>query len=118
MSGIKGTKFLGNQVSAYGLQNHRVDYKTLSLAFNHVQNEVLINVGEWYLFCGDEVDENGEPIDVFQHYIIPRAGAEILSELTDEIVYYNEDLDIYMWCVTHFGTSWDYVLTDIEIEEE
>lgn len=118
MSSIKGTKFFGNQVSEYGLQSHRVDYKTLSLAFDNVQNETLINVGQWYLYCGAEYDESGEPLDVFQHYIISKMGAEILHEWTDEIVYYNEDLDIYMWCVTHFGTSWDYVLTDIEIEEE
>ena len=29
--------------------------------------------------------------------------------------YGNEKLDIYIWAVTHFGTSWDYVLTDIKL---
>ena len=26
---------------------------------------------------------------------------------------YNETLDIWLWGVTHYGTSWDYVLTNI-----
>lgn len=26
-------------------------------------------------------------------------------------------MDIYLWGITHFGTSWDYVLTDIELEK-
>ena len=52
--------------------------------------------------------------DVFQWFIISEHGASILQEYTDEIVYYNEELNIYLWGVTHYGTSWDYVLTDIE----
>lgn len=52
--------------------------------------------------------------DIFQYYIISDEGARILSEDTDEIVLYNEEFDINLWCVTHYGTAWDYVLTDIE----
>jgi hypothetical protein len=33
-------------------------------------------------------------------------------------VFYNEKLDIYVWGITHFGTAWDYVLTDIKIVEQ
>lgn len=50
--------------------------------------------------------------DVFQWYIIDDNGARICEEF-GEIVYYNEALDMYLWGVTHYGTSWDYVLTDI-----
>ena len=56
--------------------------------------------------------------DVFQYYIISDNGARILSDYTNEIVWYNEKLDMYVWGVTHCGTSWDYVLTDIKIEKE
>lgn len=52
--------------------------------------------------------------DIYQYYIISDGGAEILSEYTDEIVLYNEEFDINLWCVTHYGTAWDYVLTDIK----
>lgn len=58
--------------------------------------------------------EDAHYYDIFQYYIISDAGARVLSEDTDEIVLYNEEFDIYLWCVTHYGTSWDYVLTDIE----
>ena len=50
--------------------------------------------------------------DVYQWYIVSDAGARILEEI-NEIVYYCEELDMYLWGVTHYGTSWDYVLTDI-----
>jgi hypothetical protein len=51
--------------------------------------------------------------EVFQWYIVDDNGADICKEF-NEIVYYNETLDIYLWGVTHWGTAWDYVLTDIE----
>lgn len=61
-------------------------------------------------------NEQDEQPEIFQYYIISDNGASILKDYTNEIVFYNEDLDIYIWGVTHYGTSWSYVLTDIEIE--
>lgn len=62
----------------------------------------------------DLENEQEYPPEVFQWYIVSDAGADILQE-AEEIVYYNNELDIYLWGVTHYGTSWDYVLTNIEI---
>lgn len=59
--------------------------------------------------------ENETDTEIFQYYIISSSGAEILEQYTDEIVLYNEELDMYVWGVTHWGTSWDYVLTDIKL---
>lgn len=50
--------------------------------------------------------------DIFQYYIVSDNGARLLKEI-NEIVFYNEELDMYVWGVTHFGTSWAYVLTGI-----
>ena len=61
-------------------------------------------------------DEQSSRAEIFQYYIISASGAEILQQWTNEIVYYIPALDMYVWGVTHFGTSWDYVLSDIEIE--
>lgn len=62
----------------------------------------------------DELEDEQERFpEVFQWYIISAYGAEILEDYTDELVWYNEELDMYVWGVTHWGTSWDYVLTDI-----
>lgn len=62
--------------------------------------------------------EQEEQQEIYQYYIISDNGADILKRFTDEIVYYIPVIDVYIWGITHFGTSWDYVLTDIKIEEE
>ena len=61
-----------------------------------------------------EREQDNQP-EIFQYFIISDEGARILKDWTDEIVFYNEELDMYIWGVTHVGTSWDYVLTDIEL---
>lgn len=65
----------------------------------------------------DELEQETQP-EIYQYYIISDSGYNILKYHTNEIVYYIPVLDIYIWGVTHWGTSWDYVLTDIKIEEE
>lgn len=59
--------------------------------------------------------EQSDDQEVYQWYIVDDWGARLLQDI-DEIVYYNETLDMYIWGVTHFGTSWNYVLTNIEID--
>ena len=61
----------------------------------------------------EELEEEQEyQPDIYQYYIVSDNGARILEEF-EEIVFYNEELDMYLWGVTHYGTSWDYVLTSI-----
>jgi len=57
-----------------------------------------------------------ESIDIYQEYIISKEGAEYLQRHTDEIVYHCKDLDIYLWGITHFGTSWSIVFTEINTD--
>ena len=66
----------------------------------------------------EELEEEQNPGEIFQYYIISDNGARILEDYTDEIVFYNSELDMYVWGVTHWGTSWDYVLTDIQCERD
>lgn len=61
-----------------------------------------------------EEEQDRQP-DIFQWFIVDSQGAQILDE-AGEIVYYNSTLDLYLWGVTHWGTSWDYVLTNIKID--
>lgn len=115
--------FYGNKISNYGLENGYVDYATLAKSFDCILNNDIIrktaDIGYWEEYNGSEYDEeNDEYIDVYQCYIISKHGAQILSECTKEIVWYNEELDMYIWGVTHYGTTWSYVLTDIKIEKE
>ena len=65
----------------------------------------------------EELEEEQEyQPEIYQYYIVSDNGARILEEF-NEIVFYNEELDMYLWGVTHYGTSWDYVLTDIPCEK-
>ena len=122
----KSKYFYGNEISEYGLKNGYVDYRTLAKAFEGVlvnditklfYAEINGEYNEPELVNGCDYDEeNGEYIEIYQYIVIDNNGAEILQELTNEIVYYIPLLDCYVWGVTHYGTSWDYVLTDIKIE--
>lgn len=50
-----------------------------------------------------------EYLDIYQTYIITQNSAEYLRDYTSEIVHHCDKLDLYLWGVTHYGTSWDGV---------
>ena len=109
----------GHKVSEYALEHGYLDYLTLSKIVGNcvLNNNIFEYVGyeNWELENGGEENADGYFYDVYQYYIITYGGARLLGEFTDELVYYNPDLDMYLWGITHFGTSWDYVLTDIKL---
>lgn len=112
-------KFLGIEIGEYGIECGYVDYATLAKSFDCILNNTIVEVNQNYdLISGnpyyDEEEEDYK--EIFQWYIISENGADILKEYTDELVFYNYELDLYLWGVTHFGTGWDYVLTDIKID--
>lgn len=120
--------YYGNAISKYGLENERVDYATLAKCFNAVLNNDIMSltydIGSWEQVSGiidntDEIEEleseQDDQPEVFQWFIVDDWGARLLQDI-DEIVYYNEKLDMYLWGCTHYGTSWDYVLTSIAID--
>lgn len=163
--------FYGKQISEYGIEQKRLDYRTLAQAFDAVLNnsimEVTYDIGHWeqehgYIDNLDEIDELNNSIwdirwemkelydndlensneyeklqeqleelqeqleeleheqeyqhEIFQYYIVSDNGAKIIKEFTNDPLFYNEALDMYVWGVTHYGTSWDYVLTDTVLE--
>ena len=112
-------KAYGHQVSDYGLENGYLDYHTLSkIVGDCVLNNNIMeysDCGYWDLENGEWEDEYGYPHEVYQYYIISDAGAIVLKDISNELVFYNAKLDMYLWGITHFGTSWDYVLTDIKL---
>lgn len=116
----KSRYFYGNEISNYGLENGYVDYATLAKSFDAILNNDIISktqeIGYWETVSGCEYDEENDVYtDIYQYYIVSDSGAAILQEV-GEIVFYNEELDMFVWGVTHYGTSWDYVLTDIKLE--
>ena len=109
---LYGDKVYGVKVSDYGLKNGYLDYLTLSkivgdcILNNYLRAETM---EDWEIVAGDLEH------DIYQDYIISEHGYEFLAEYTDELVFYNERLNIYIWGISHFGTAWDYVLTDIQL---
>lgn len=112
---LYGDRVYGIKVSDYGLENGYLDYHTLAKIVGDciLNNEIFgaSDIDDWEIINGDWIIEN----EIYQFYIISDYGAEFLIEHTDEIVFYNEKLDLYLWGITHFGTAWDYVLTDIKL---
>lgn len=112
-------KVYGLKVSDYGLVNGYLDYYTLSEIVGDcvLNNNIYKYTGyeNWELDNGLEEDEDGNYLEVYQYYIISDSGASFLRDYTNELVFYNEQLDLYLWGITHFGTSWDYVLTNIKL---
>lgn len=62
----------------------------------------------------EEEDGEYEVPEIYQYYIISQGGADYLKRVSKEIVLYSELLDCYVWGITHFGTSWDWVETEIK----
>lgn len=119
---LAGKYFCGNEISNYGKEHGFLDYDTFSRAFDHVLNNSIFELGQgigygWELVNGLDFDYEEEEIieepEVFQWYIVSDSGAQIIQDYTNEILYYHDKLDIYLWGVTHWGTGWDYVLTNI-----
>lgn len=116
---IAGKYFGGNEISEYGQENGYLDYATFAKAFDNVLNNNIFSIGwtignGWNPVNGSMYDEEtDEEQEVFQWFIVSDNGAQMIQDYTDEILYYHEELDIYLWGVTHWGTSWNYVLMDI-----
>ena len=116
---LAGKYFCGNEISAYGQEHNRLDYATFAKAFDAILNNSIMEKGwnisnGWELVNGSDYDEeNDEYTEVYQWFIVSDDGARMIQDYTDEILYYHEELDIYLWGVTHWGTSWNYVLMDI-----
>ena len=112
-------KVCGVEVSDYGLENGYLDYRALArIVGDLILNNTIYsatNPEDWELVSGDDCCGEDEYYDIYQHYIISETGYDFLREFTDELVYYNNELDVYLWGITHFGTSWDYVLTEGEL---
>ena len=99
------------------LREKRTTYKDMidfccdSLVLNNdIINELTKHGFYFDTFCGVDYDEElDEYTEVYQYYIINKQDANRLAEYTNELVIYNYGLDLYLLCVTHWGSSWGYV---------
>lgn len=103
--------------SAYGLKNGYLDYKGLAdLIGPCILNNFLVQeIDDFEPYSGGSNPDDEATDEIFQWYIITDRGAELLSRLTNEQIWYSEKLNMYLWGVDHFGTTWDYVLTNLPL---
>ena len=130
---MKKLKFYINdesKLNEYEKENKKISYRTL---VNYLFNDSLILCnditklfytdinGEYIepiLEVGQDYDENDEPQDIYQYFIVdfPNFNLDFMKKYCQNeiILYYIDFLDCYILGVDHFGTMWDYVLTDFE----
>lgn len=108
-------------LNEYEKENKRLSYKNL---FYNDDNMILCNniINDYEdieLMNGTDYNEEDDTYEeVYQYYIIDDETARRLIDNTNEIIYYNNRLDIYILGVTHYGTSWDYVLTEFKLAKD
>lgn len=115
-----------SKLNEYEKENKRVSYANVCDRFlinmilnNKIYETIGDSIGyeEWELYNGSNYDEeNDEYADIYQYYIINGYIDLFIEYLPDEIIFYSEKLDIYLLGVTHLGTAWGYVLTDVGLE--
>lgn len=116
---------LPNKKEAYYMDGDYINYSTLvnflftdMILCNNILNE---NYSNCQLECG-----NDEDVEFYQYYIvniddwrferyIEYCKANQIEPLT---VYYLDNLDVYILAVDHWGTNWDYVPTNIQIDRK
>ena len=109
-------------LNEYEKENNKISYRRLVDRFFQnmiLCNNIVHNFDENIeIVAGTDYDEeNEENIEVYQYYIIDGwFDEDDLQKIGNElgVVYYDNKLELYILGVEHFGTSWDYVLTDIE----
>lgn len=114
--------FCGTELSDFDKKCGYVSYKTLADAMGSIilcNNIVEVDEG-LEPEQGDNYDEENDCYDeIYQYYIIDNDGVGILENYApNAIIYYSPLLDVYVWGITHWGTSWSIVPTEISIDEE
>ena len=103
------------------INNDYIEPETINGDYYYYENSNgdILSISEYDELEPEQQSEYNEIYnDIYQYYIIDRNGVDILESNTDEIIFYIEVLDIYVWGVCHFGTPWNGVNTNIKIKLE
>ena len=108
-----------DKLNEYEKEHGKISYYTL-LEYYDITRILCNKLPEidpsiWDNIETGNIDEND---DIYQYFIIDFSSwmlDDIKEKYSDElIITYSDLLDNYVLLVDHYGTSWDYVLTDIE----
>ena len=124
---MKNLKFYINnesELNKYEKENKKISYKTLIkyLFTDMILCNDFYKADEYF----QDYIESGEIYDgkideykyIYQYFIVdfPNFNLDFIKKYCNNeiILFYSEKLDLYILGVDHFGTGWDYVLTDFE----
>lgn len=109
-----------NDLNSYEKEHNRLSYKNLFYDDDSLIlcNNIAYDVDELELVSGNYYDEEDDYYeDIYQYYIIDDSLADRLKDI-NELIFYHNRLDVYVLGVTHFGTSWGYILTDLKLVKD
>ena len=104
-------------------RTNKISYRRL---INRISNNIWLfnnapKLSEYdfeYEVNSDYDEKNDEYIYIYQYYLIDinPYTIEKLNDIKcqDVIIAWSEKLEEYVLMVDHFGTSWDYIMTNIE----
>ena len=124
-STISGEYVEPEQVNGYIDNSEAIDAKREQIETleytrdNSDDDEQIAYIDEQIAIINEQIDdlerEQDEQQEIYQYYIISDCGADLVREYTNDPLFHIDFLDCYVWGITHYGTSWDYVLTDCKI---
>lgn len=91
---------------------------TYEIAVNWLHNDFILcnNITEidenfWDNCRFNLTDENDNIIEIYQFFLTSASlhDVEFLEKSFGLLFSYSEKLDLFVLCVPHYGTSWDYV---------
>lgn len=104
------------ELNSEELRTGRVSYKRI--IDRYISDLVLCNNIENlepYEELWDNMQNSYEDIEIYQYYVCNLTEFEKEKLLEYGIILsYSNVLDVDVLCVDHFGTSWDYVMTDVK----
>lgn len=91
-----------------------ISYARLVERVTHNNIVLCNNIAKVDYSIFDNIDSD---LEIYQYYLcyLSESDLQYNSRFNDCLIFgYSDMLDLYVLCVDHWGTSWDYVMTDIK----
>lgn len=105
MEYLVGTDDVKTWISAYANDDnkHNID--------NLTDDDLQLVKDDYYMDIIDDLDLWNYYDDIYQYYIIDDYSSDLFIKL-EYPVFYSNVLNVYVVGITHWGTSWNYILTN------
>lgn len=103
------------KMGEYEKEQGRASYLTLVNYFigDYVLCNNIVNIDESVYMNMENCEED---VEIYQYYLCNIGQWDREQGLKAGLILsYSDMLDCDVLCVDHFGTSWDYVLTDVKL---